>query len=100
MKQIQLILAGGVIAIAVYTGQFLFTDNVTIHDLNNVSIKNEKGEFISNAGSADDVAANYPHLREEVEKSSESYIKEKALEEEARNEDLESVEQTEGASVD
>lgn len=82
MKQIQLILAGGVIAVAVYTGSFLFTDKVTIHNLENVSIVNEKGEYISNAGSADDVAANYPHIREEVKEAAKAYAREKGLQEE------------------
>lgn len=79
MKQIQLFLAGGVIVAAIYTGQLLFTDKVTIHDLQNVSITNERGERISNAGSADDVAANYPLLREEVKEAAKAYAEEKEL---------------------
>lgn len=93
MKEIQIILAGGAIVAAIYTGQSLFTDKVTIHDLNNVSITNERGERISNAGSADDVAANYPLLREEVKKSAEAYVEEKIAEEVARKEEAEKEEE-------
>ena len=94
MKQIQLVLAGGGIILAIYAGSLLFTDNVTIHDLNNVSIKNEKGEYISNAGSADDVAANYPHIREEVLEAKEAYVEEKRIEDEKKKQDEEDLKLT------
>lgn len=87
MKEIQIILAGGVIIAAIYTDQLLFTDKVTIHDLQNVSITNERGERISNAGSAEDVAANYPLLREEVKEAAEAYIEEKGLDQKKLEED-------------
>lgn len=77
--------------LAIYAGHILFTDKVTIHDLQNVSITNEMGERISNAGSAADVAANYPILREEVIKATEAYIEEKRLEEEEKIDDPEVI---------
>lgn len=89
MKEIQIILSGGIIIIAVYTGQLLFTEKVTIHNVQNVSITNDKGERISNAGSAADVAANYPDLAEEVTKSAEAYVEEKIAEEIAKEEEKE-----------
>lgn len=80
MKTLQITLAGGLIITAVFTGQYLMTDNVKIVDPQNVGIVNEAGETISNAGSAADVAANYPTLKLEVEAAVEEYKKQNSPE--------------------